>query len=178
MALLRPMAGSVVKAGFDWPGAAEPPLYHQNYRGIPLAAYKFSFPGHDGHSARYHGAIDFGGVPAGTPIVAAERGKIVQFGKSYPDGALYVKLQIRPGTIVEVWHLSRFRSLFVGKIVARGAVIGYNGSTGWADGPHCHCVLKITERDPDGATRQYLYNPLRFMVGGDLAGDARVKPYY
>jgi hypothetical protein len=57
-------------------------------------------------------------------------------------------------------------------------VVACVGQTGWASAPHDHSVLKITENDPDGVTRQYLYNILRFMVGGDLANDARVQPYY
>lgn len=179
MALLNPVPKATISQYFDGAHPAEPAFYHQNYRGVPLAAFKWSFPGHDGYSAHYHGAIDFA-APTGTPILASERCKVVQFGTDrYSAGAKYVFLQIRPGTRLEHWHLNAFRAgLFVGQIIPRGGIVAYVGQTGWATGPHDHCVLKITEKDPDGVTRQYLYNPVRFMVGGDLANDARVKPYY
>ena len=177
MPLLKP--AGVLTQGFDGANSAESAFYHQNYRGIPLAAFKAAFPGHDGFSPHYHGARDYAS-PAGTPILANERSKVVQFGTDrYSGGAKYVFLQVRPGTRLEHWHLSSFRAgLYVGQIIPRGGVVGYVGSTGWSTGPHDHFVLKITERDPDGVTRQYLYNPMRFMVGGDLANDSRVKPYY
>jgi len=177
MALLKPFTGAITQ-GFDGNNKAEPKLYHQSYRGLPLAAYKSSFPGYEGVADHYHAAIDFAAA-AGTPIVASERCRVAQFGKDSVSGSLYVYLQVRPQTRIEHWHVSKFRAgLFVGQIIPRGGVVAYVGQTGWATGPHDHNVLKITEKDPDGVIRQYLYNILRFMVGGDLANDTRVQPYY
>lgn len=153
-------------------------MYFQDWRGYPLAARRWDFPGSTGYQTHYHGAIDYP-APLGTPIRAPQRAKVIQFGRDRVSGALYVYLAIRPGTRWEVWHVSRFRSgLYLGQILGRGAVVAYVGSTGWSTGPHAHCVLKITERDPDGVTRTYLYNPLLFHSGAPLQWDRRILPAY
>lgn len=176
MALLNPVPNSTIKQKFDGTFSG-PAMYFQNHRGLPLAAFAKLFPGNQGLAPRYHSAIDYS-APAGTPIVASERCKVVSFG-TWKDGAKWVKIAIRPTTKMEHWHLSRFRTgLFVGQIIPRGGILGYVGSTGNSTGNHDHAVLKITDLDPDGVRREYLYNLVRFLAGGDLANDARVKPYY
>ena len=183
MGLLKPVSGATITQNFDGhlSGGA---FYHQNLRGLPLAAYKYKFPGYDGYNNPYHGAVDWA-APLGTPIVAQERSKVIQFGTdSYSGYAKYVFLEISPKTStrervrIEHWHLNGFRAgLYVGQIVPRGYVIGYVGKTGWATGYHDHNVLKILEYE-GGAWRDYLYNISRFLTGGDLAADPRIKPYY
>lgn len=179
MSLRAPVTGRLTLAfGQSYP--AEPrTLYHQEYRGLPLACFPSKFPGADPTpQAHYHDGMDWG-APLDTPILAPERCKVVQFGTDRVSGALYVYAAIRPNTRVEVWHLSKFRAgCAVGLVIPKGGVLGYVGSSGWSTGPHLHLALRITERDPDLVTRAYYYNPALFMVGGILANDARVAPYY
>lgn len=178
MALYPPTKGTITQV-FGGNYAAEPKRYHQEYRGLPLACFKDRFPGCDAIPAsHYHDGLDWANV-AGTPLVAAERAKVEQFGRDSVSGALYVYLRIRPQTRIEYWHLRNFRAgLFKGQIIPRGGLVGYMGSTGWSTGPHLHFGLKINEKDPDGVWRFYAYNPALFLPGGILAADVRVKPYY
>lgn len=179
MALLKPVTNSKITQYFGGNFSAEPKRYHQEYRGLPLACYPTLFPGADAvPTLHYHEGIDYA-APTGTPILAAERCKIEQYGTDPVSKALYVYARIRPQTRIENWHLSRFRAgLYKGQIIPKGGIIGYVGMTGWATGPHDHFALRISEKDPDGVTRFYNYNPALFMVGGILANDARIKPYY
>lgn len=154
-------------------------LYHQEYRGQPLACLPSRFPGADpAPIVNYHDGTDYGAAE-GTPILAAERCKIIQFGKDSVSGALYVYALIRPQSRIEMWHCRAFRAgLYRGQVIPKGGVVAYVGHTGWATGPHLHFGLQITERDPDGVTRAYHYNPELFMAGAILASDSRVAPYY
>ena len=193
MALQKPVTNGTLVQRFDGhlSGGA---FWYQNLGSIvingrtvpnPLAAYKYKFPGATGYSGLYHAALDYD-APTGTSILAAERSKIIQFGTDpYSGYAKYIILEISPHTAnrervrIENWHLNGFRSsIYVGQVVPKGFVVGYVNTTGWANGPHDHFVLKMLEHDPDGVWREYLYNPLRFITGGDLQNDPRVKPYY
>jgi murein DD-endopeptidase MepM/ murein hydrolase activator NlpD len=191
--LLKPVASATIGQRFDG-HASGSAFWYQNLGTIvingvtrpnPLAAFKYKFPGYSGYSGLYHGAIDYQ-APTGTSILAAERSKVIQFGTDpYSGNDKYVFLEISPHTAtrervrIENWHLKSFAAgLYVGKVVARGAVVGYVDTTGWATGSHDHFVLKMLERDPDLVWREYVYNPLRFLTGGDLAADARIRPYY
>ncbi len=96
-----------------------------------------------------------------------------------------MRCQIRPGTTISYSHCSRFRSgIYIGQVIAQGSTVAYVGHTGNASGDHCHFVLKITEKDPDGVTRTYLYDSLLFTLNNGSAvypylyADHRVAPVY
>lgn len=179
MALQVPVAGATITQYFDGHNSLEPARYFQNWSGQPLACFTTKFPGEGGYSAHYHGAIDYAAAN-GTPIVASDACQVIQFGSDpYSGNAKYVFARLNATTIIENWHLSGFRSgLAVGQIIPKGGVLGYVGMTGWATGPHDHFTLRITERDSDGVTRDYWYNPLLFETGGTLANDKRIISAY
>jgi murein DD-endopeptidase MepM/ murein hydrolase activator NlpD len=186
MALTNPVPGYKPGQLFNGNDSREAPRFHQEYRGFPLAALPSGgrFPGCDAVQApHYHGAIDYP-APQGAKIVAGERSKVIQFGTA-SDGAKYVKLRINAKAVLEEWHLSAFRAgMYVGMIIPKGGLVGYVGHTGNASGNHCHHVLKITDKDPDGVVRTYLYDPLLFTLNNGssvypyLASDSRIQPAY
>ena len=102
---------------------------------------------HNGTS-RY--AFDFG-LPRGTPLVAIAAGRVVaRRGSTQPGDACwsgggpecaskanYVVLQHDDGSQSVYAHLDS-PSVALGARVARGAVVGLSGGTGYSTGPHAH----------------------------------------
>lgn len=131
-----PRAGDAVRRpgiAFAWP-----------VRGRVTSGY-----GHRG--GRLHEGIDIAARP-GTPIRAAEAGKVIYSGRLGGYGkVVIVKHQ---GALRSVYaHASR---LFVrrGQLVERGQRLGAVGSTGRATGPHLHFEVRRGERPQD---------PLRYL---------------
>lgn len=82
-------------------------------------------------------------APAGTPVVAAADGLVVG---AAPNGRYGNWIRIEHGgKLASVYgHLSAFAAgLQPGKIVSRGDVIGYVGSTGRSTGAHLHFELQV-----------------------------------
>jgi murein DD-endopeptidase MepM/ murein hydrolase activator NlpD len=92
---------------------------------------------------RSHDAIDIM-APRGTPVLAVEDGRIAKLFLSKPGGiTLY---QFDPSERIAYYyaHLEGYApGIAEGKLVKRGDVIGYVGSTGNAspDGPHLHFAI-------------------------------------
>jgi murein DD-endopeptidase MepM/ murein hydrolase activator NlpD len=98
---------------------------------------------------RIHTGIDIAG-PYGTPIVAADTGVVYFYAGSYGYGN-YIIMIHGNGYSTLYGHLSRFNSsMGSGAIIARGDVIGYEGSTGNSTGPHLHFEIRTNNlwRDP------------------------------
>lgn len=98
---------------------------------------------------RIHTGIDIAG-PWGTPIIAADTGVIYFYPGSYGYGN-YVVIIHGNGYSTLYGHLSSFAGgLHSGQIVARGAVIAYEGSTGNSTGPHLHFEIRVNDvwKDP------------------------------
>jgi len=124
--------------------------------GAPLgeADLAFAWPvrgdvgsGFGGRSRGTHDGIDIG-APKGTPVCAAEAGKVV-----YADEADAY------GRVVVVRHLGGWSTLYAhnrknrvreGQLVERGDVIGEVGTSGNASGPHVHFEIRRgpTSLDP------------------------------
>lgn len=86
---------------------------------------------------RMHEGLDFGAA-AGTPVVAAGDGVVVEAGRNGGYGH-WVKLRHAGGWETGYAHLSRYsQGVRRGRPVAQGQVIGYVGSTGQSTGPHLH----------------------------------------
>lgn len=95
-------------------------------------------------------AFDFA-VPLQTPLVAIQEGTVSHLfegtlpGDPCYDGggmeciskANFVTLQHADGTASIYFHLSEVK-VAVEDVVARGAVVGLSGSSGWSTGPHAH----------------------------------------
>jgi murein DD-endopeptidase MepM/ murein hydrolase activator NlpD len=98
---------------------------------------------------RIHTGIDIAG-PYGTPIVAADTGVVYFYPGAFGYGN-YIVMIHGNGYSTLYGHLSRFNtSMSSGAIVARGDLIGYEGSTGNSTGPHLHFEIRTNNmwRDP------------------------------
>ncbi len=91
---------------------------------------------------RAHKGIDYA-APVGTPVRAAGDGRIEFRGTQ--GGYGNVVMVTHPGGVETVYgHLSHFApSLFVGKRVKQGELVGYVGMTGLATGPHLHYEYRV-----------------------------------
>ncbi len=94
-----------------------------------------------------HSGIDLA-APVGTPIKAANRGRVVLIGDFYLPGKTLI-IDHGVGIYTIYAHLSRFL-VKKGQMVARGQVIAFSGCTGRATGPHLHfgCYIRGIKIDP------------------------------
>ncbi|MEU1839021.1 M23 family metallopeptidase [Micromonospora chersina] len=83
-----------------------------------------------------HAGIDFA-MPAGTPIHAAAAGTVVKAGDAGDGYGNSVFIDHANGYLTHYAHQSRL-IVSVGDKVKAGQVIGYEGATGDATGPHLH----------------------------------------
>jgi len=95
-----------------------------------------------------HSGADFA-VPAGTPVVASNRGRVALVVEFFFGGRL-VALDHGEGLYTLYMHLDR-ADVVEGTIVERGSIIGAVGSTGRATGPHLHWAAHVQSArvDPD-----------------------------
>lgn len=131
----------------------------QRFGANPARYARFGLRGHNG--------VDFA-VPVGTPVMAADGGRVV--GSSF-DGSGYgelVKIGHEWGTSYYA-HLSE-QQVRVGDEVTAGQVIGLSGNTGNSTGPHLHFEIR-----PDGVGRGNGYNgavdPWPYLTAADSEDD-------
>jgi murein DD-endopeptidase MepM/ murein hydrolase activator NlpD len=82
-----------------------------------------------------HSGVDFS-ADRGTPVVAANRGRVALIGELFFAGRCVI-LDHGLGLYTLYFHLDRVDAA-EGALVERGAVIGVVGATGRATGPHLH----------------------------------------
>lgn len=102
-------------------------------------------------------AVDFY-CPKGTPIFAAQDGKVVLVKDDSNEGGRDVKYIAKANQITIrhaneefscYLHLKKGISVKNGQEVRKGDVVGYVGTTGWTPAPHLHfCIFKITGKNP------------------------------
>ncbi|MBI4094611.1 MAG: peptidoglycan DD-metalloendopeptidase family protein [Candidatus Liptonbacteria bacterium] len=116
----------------------DPPLVTQKYGSTKFA--QTAYPG------KWHNGTDFR-APLGTPIVAAESGRVAAVGdqdsfKGCYRGAYgkFIVINHNNNLTTLYAHLSR-QAVRVGEEVTRGQLIGYSGSTGYATGAHLHFTV-------------------------------------
>jgi len=99
---------------------------------------------------RKHKGIDIP-APMGTPIPAAEDGKVTNTGYEPAGAGNFINIDHGQGLITKYFHLSSF-AVKRGDQVTEGQTIGYVGSTGSSSGPHLHFEVWDggTARDPAG----------------------------
>ncbi len=83
-----------------------------------------------------HAGIDLA-LPSGTPIRAAAAGTVTQAGDASDGYGNSVFIDHGNGYLTHYAHQSRI-AVTVGQKVKAGQVIGYEGATGDATGPHLH----------------------------------------
>jgi peptidoglycan LD-endopeptidase LytH len=100
-----------------------------------------------GNGARTHEALDIM-APRGTPVLAAEDGRIVKLFTSKQGGLTIYEFDPTVTYAYYYAHLDRYADgLKEGDAVRRGQVLGYVGSTGDAspDAPHLHfSIFRLT----------------------------------
>lgn len=87
--------------------------------------------------------------PAGTPVLASNRGRVVYAGNLHVTG-LTVMLHHGLNLFTSYCHLSAI-AVKQGDLVEKGSVLGKVGSTGLSTGPHLHLTFKIDEVSVDPA---------------------------
>lgn len=107
-----------------------------------------------------HTGLDFA-VPTGTPVKAANSGKVVQAG---PGGAAgnVVMIKHSDGHWTNYQHLSKI-NVKKGDNVVVGDVIGDSGNTGNSTGPHLHFSITTAETLSSRNNTAGSINPLPFM---------------
>ena len=96
---------------------------------------------------KFHNGIDLP-VPIGTPLSAAQEGRVVTSTTNAVSGN-YVILEHAGGVRTAYCHLSELAPLSPGDTVVRGQEIGLSGNTGRSTGPHLHFVLRIAGKPID-----------------------------
>ena len=98
-----------------------------------------------GNCAHFHRGIDIA-TDAGTPIHAAGAGKVIYVGKAPYDPAYIVIIAHAKNLWSGYWHVQTNIPVHVGQFVNTGAVIAYEGCTGWCTGPHLHWQVELNDQ--------------------------------
>lgn len=97
---------------------------------------------------RFHNGVDIS-VPIGTPVLAAQRGKVVKASNDKVNGN-YLVIDHGHGVRTSYCHLDSL-SVKAGAIVEREQVIAASGNTGRSTGPHLHFVVRMGKNTVDPA---------------------------
>lgn len=93
------------------------------------------------YSARWHDGMDIAGLGCGSPIYAANGGKVITAGWYYGYGYT-VRINHGGGLITLYGHLSSI-AVSNGQTVSKGQRIGNMGNTGYSYGCHLHYGLSV-----------------------------------
>ncbi len=118
-----------------------------------------------GYKGQWHNGLDFG-APIGTPIYAAEKGKVLEVwdqDKYCYRGAYgkFIVIEHENNLTTLYAHLS-LATVKKGDYVSRGDNIGYVGKTGYSTGPHLHFTI---------------YASQTFYIGSSKVNCGPVMPY-
>ena len=101
------------------------------------------------YTSSFHTGIDFA-TPEGTPIFAAEAGKIIVSKRDTTSAkggyGEYITILHNDGKASLYAHL-RNRLAAEGFLVQKGALIGYSGNTGNSTGAHLHFEMRLNWAD-------------------------------
>ena len=100
---------------------------------------------------RFHNGVDMN-VPIGTPVLAAQLGRVSMVGSSRTSGK-YIVIDHGHGVTTSYLHLDA-QDVKRGAEVQAGDVIGKSGNTGMSTGPHLHFVVRVGGRSLDPARFQ------------------------
>lgn len=112
----------------------------------------------------FHYGIDIGGMAGGSPIYAAEKGRVIFSGWKNDIGGYVVEIDHGNGIVTRYLHCSKLYAK-TGDIVGKGQQIAGAGSTGRSTGVHLH--FEIIKDGVPVNPLQYTYNN---GMGGGTAG--------
>jgi len=151
--------GSAIAAAQPRPGSLLVPV-------LGVAAWQLSDTFNEKRGMRPHEALD---IPAvrGTPVIAADDGRIAKLFKSIPGGLTIYQFDPSHRFAYYYAHLDAYAAdVAEGKQVRRGEVIGYVGSTGNANPAAPHLHFAILELGPEKRWWQgTAINPYPFLTG-------------
>lgn len=128
-----PTVGSTESWG--WP--TEPWYTLSSYYGYRLQIFG---------EGNFHSGLDIAGTGYGSNVYASNNGVIETMKYSY-DLGYHIIINHNNGLYSVYGHMSGFNTDYsLGSTVARGDVIGYIGSSGWATGPHLHFEIRTCIR--------------------------------
>ena len=97
-------------------------------------------PGNCPSGIYYYGGIDWA-VPTGTPVIAAQAGRVVVARHDTGGYGSHIRIEHDDDYLTIYGHLKDF-AVRVGDIVAAGQVIGSSDNTGNSTGSHLHFELR------------------------------------
>lgn len=124
-----PTVGSLASWGWPTDGGWTISSYY-GYRINPISGAR-----------ELHNGIDIAGTGYGSNIYATNNGVVTTASYNYVNGN-YVIINHNNGYYTYYGHMSQM-TVQEGQTVARGEVIGYVGTSGWATGPHLHYTIYI-----------------------------------
>lgn len=107
------------------------------------STFEYYAPGNG--CAHFHNGIDLV-APYGTAVKAAAAGEVVYVGWNWADGPdpAWIVVIAHAGNLKSWYaHMQPKRPVDVGQSVKKGQIIGYEGSTGHATGPHLHWMVEL-----------------------------------
>ena len=122
---------------------AEPPALRLPVQGVAASALRDTFGEGRDANRRGHEAIDIP-APRGTPVLAADDGRIAKLFLSQSGGITIYQFDATGQFAYYYAHLERYaEGQAEGQAVRRGSVIGYVGASGnaSAEAPHLHFAV-------------------------------------
>lgn len=165
------------KAHYDWTIGSKDAKHDNSY--IYRLPYKLGIKqmvsqGYNGKFSHYgqsRYAVDFN-MKEGTGVYAAREGIVVKTksdsnrggpSRAYEKDANIITIEHDDKTLATYAHLKKNGVLVkVGQYVKRGELIGYNGKTGFARGPHLHFIVYKAK---DGKERESIAVKFRSAKG-------------
>ena len=113
---------------------------------VPLSHYTLP-PAFKYRWGRLHGGVDLA-VDEGTPVYAADNGKVIVAEDSGNGYGSYIILDHQNGFKTLYGHNSRLL-VSVGDVVGKGEKIALSGNTGNSTGPHLHFEVQVNDEKVD-----------------------------
>ena len=113
---------------------------------VPVTSYTFT-SGFKMRWGKLHGGVDLA-VSEGTPVYAADNGKVIVAGDLDNGYGNYIILDHQNGYKTLYAHNSELL-VSVGDIVAQGDQIALSGNTGNSTGPHVHFEIQVNDEKVD-----------------------------
>lgn len=176
------------KAHYDWTLGSKDAkhddayVYRLPYKAGTSQMVSQGFNGKFTHFGKSQYAVDFN-LKEGTGVYAAREGVVIitksdsnrgGASKAFEKDANHVIIEHSDGTLASYDHLKQNSVVVkIGEKIQRGALIGYSGKTGYAQGPHLHFIVY---KAIDGTHRESF--PVSFMCVDGVVEEPKERVYY